>query len=85
MGPSFNVPALLRSSRLWSLKHKRPVMAAEQIELMGYSLFDKSPCSMAKCLNALPEHTLRSLAGNGMQAAAIGTVLMFLLCGTELK
>ena len=84
MASTATVPALLRRSFLWCLGLKRPLLPQEHLEVMGFKMFGDSPCSAALVLNSLTGTEQRSLAGNSMHMAAIGSVLMFLLAGVEL-
>ena len=77
------VPALLRRSLLWSMLARRPFHSEEHLEIMGYNMFGPECCSCAEVLRALPETEQRSIAGNGMHAAAIGSAVMFLLSGVD--
>ena len=77
------MPALLRGSILWSMSARRPCHPEEHLEVMGYNMFGPDCCACASVLSSLSDAQQRSVSGNGMHAAAIGSVLMFLLSGVE--
>lgn len=80
------VPALLRGSSLWSMRLQRFVLPIEHLEIQGYNIFDqesKCKCDIAGHLRELPQAHIKSMAGNSMHLAAVGTVIMFVLGCTE--
>ena len=88
MGPTkfTHVPALLCSSKLWSIHKRRPPHPLELLEIQGYVVFetdddnsdDADPwqCSFLKAIRLLSHHQIEHLAGNAMHLAAIGATLM---------
>ena len=86
MGPVLSgfVPALLRSSLLWSFRKRRLVLPAEHLELQGYNLWGNEDrrSVVAALLPSLRSTSLKSLAGNAMHIQSIGSVLMFVVSCT---
>ena len=74
-------PALLRKTKLWSLLDRRLCLPGEHLELMGYNIYGPGAVSFAEELISMKPQAQVELAGNGMHACAIGSVLLFLLCG----
>ena len=85
MSGTENAPALLRNSLLWNLKLKRMLLPAEHMEIMGMQMYDTDGdnCAVAEHVRGLPNKDVRSLTGNGMHTAAIGTIFMYLLSVIE--
>ena len=77
---STDAPVLLRCSFLWLPEVRRPLLSLEHFELMGYRIWgaDGETTTLGKSLQSVSTAKQRSMAGNGMHAASIGTVLMFL-------
>lgn len=61
------VPCILPNSRLWSLKHARPILGIERLALQ--SIF---PCPE----NKHPDNLMSDLAGNAFNACVAGTIFM---------
>jgi hypothetical protein len=78
------VPALLRSSTVYSFRFKRTLLPTEHFEAMGYRMYGEHRASFADALLSTQSGAqAKSLAGNGMHCAAIGAVLMFVLSATH--
>ena len=81
------MPTLLRGSVTWSFRRNRPLMALEVMETLGYGMYAEPSSARASFADAVADMTesqVRCLAGNGMHAAAVGSVLMFVLAGTRI-
>ena len=79
------VPALLRSSLLWSIQQKRLVNPLEYFEIQGHNIFDNdsSQCSFTNVLRELSDRKVRQLAGNSMHLRAVGTVTMYAMACSQ--
>ena len=85
MSATERVPALLRNSLLWNLKLKRFLLPAEHMEIQGLQMYepDGDDCAVASHVRGLADKHVRSLTGNGMHCAAVGTILMYMLAVIE--
>ena len=79
-------PALMRKSQLYSLKLKRGMLPLETLCVQGFPLWvgdegvEALSCLSIDFLKTLKASELRSLTGNSMQLAAVGTAILFALC-----
>ena len=79
------IPTLLRGSTIWSFSRERPLLAFEAMETLGYGMYAEPRLARASFADALLTKSscqVQHLAGNGMHAAATGSVLMFVLACT---
>lgn len=70
-----HVPALLRKSQVWSMKHKRLLLPMEHARVMNMRL--------TAGLKSLTDNQVRSVAGNAMHGTALGAVLLYVFAYTE--
>ena len=82
------VPALTRSSALWSLAYARPVLREEKMEAMGIPCINCEmtlglPMPWQGALGQLTNKQIDQLIGNSMQFAAISSILIYTLACTE--
>ena len=80
--PNGLVPAVLRSSKLWSFAKKRGVLPSELLEMQGYNIHGDRPSAISDVLKDLTEPQVRELAGNGMHVQCVACVLAFALALT---
>jgi hypothetical protein len=80
---SSSLPTLLRGSRIYSFEHRRLIVAGEHMEALGYRMFSEPRASFADEMDRLPLSQVKDFAGNGMHAAVVGTILLFLIAGTR--
>ena len=85
MSGTVHVPALLRNSLLWNVKLRRILLPTEHMEIMGMQMYgtETENCAIAEHVRTLSCKDVRSLTGNGMHTAAIGTIFMYLLSVIE--
>ena len=82
---SEHVPALLRGSLIYSPYHRRCLIPAECLQLMGFPIFEEcasaKPCFARAALEqtSFSDSQMRAMAGNAMHCAAVGACIMFLL------
>ena len=79
------IPALLRSSLLWSIPGRRLVVPYEYFEIQGYNMFDAdaTQCSFINILDRISHRKLRMLAGNAMHLRVVGAAIMFIMACSE--
>ncbi len=82
-GVSTTIPTLLRGSQISAFAANRTLLPAEHFESMGYAIYSSPQVSFAESVERLGYAQMRSLAGNGMHAAASGTILIFALSGVQ--
>ena len=86
---SANIPTLLTTSDLWNFKQSRPLEPEEYLASLGIPVFSQQlPCALKTLLDdglLVSGKEWRRLAGNGMHLAAVGSVIMFALAGSELR
>jgi hypothetical protein len=93
MSMTANMPALLKNTTMYSLVHKRPLMALTHLEVMGFSVNDisgddpetsiKPMCITRVATTMVSNPALRRIAGNAFHVSSVGTVLLFLLCSAK--
>eukprot|EP00969_Alexandrium_andersonii_P036593 1603909-Alexandrium_andersonii.AAC.1 len=77
-------PALLRKTCLWSFAQKRLVLPLEHLEMQGYPVLQPAhgyTTHWAATIKEMSPTVVKSMAGNGMRASSIASVIMFLLAG----
>ena len=77
------IPALLKSSSLWSHRLQRLALPTEHLKLQGYSLYGEAAENSSIASTSADRPTARALAGNGMHLAMIGCLLTFILSHVE--
>ncbi len=82
--PSTCLPALLRQTNLWSVRHKRLAVPLEHIEFKGYAVFsepdsEEGQAAFAQYLLGQPSCAVRRAAGNAMHACSVGYIMMLVL------
>ena len=83
---SSTCPALLQSSRCWSMNKQRFPVPEELFELQGHDVLGQGKlfCPFGHKLRMLRDASLRKLAGNGMHLACIeATLLLALACSVS--
>ena len=85
--PTGYIPALLRSSKLWSFAKERCVLPSELLEMQGYNIHGDRPSAISNLLKegSLRDSQLRELTGNGMHVQCVGCVLAFAVALTTLE
>ena len=79
------IPALLRTSLLWSIPDRRLVIPQEYLELQGYQIFDndEQQCPFLESFQELSDRKLRQFMGNAMHLRIVGSCLMFIHSATQ--
>ena len=88
------VPALLRSSQLWSFRKRRVAIPYEHLEIQGFRFYKeaggedeagdgaKQHPNIA-AMSALEDRHITSMAGNSMHAVQVSSVFLMVLACTE--
>ena len=82
---SVTCPTLLRRTLIWCIGLQRLLLPLEHFEYLGYNIFGDTDeqSTFAQAVMQCSPSEQRSMPGNGMHAAAVGSTLMFLLAGAE--
>jgi hypothetical protein len=65
------IPALLRTSKVWSFRHQRFLLPSEHCKVMGIPL--------NASVESLSPAKMKAVAGNAMHAGALASVVLFTL------